>query len=80
MEPIRRSDPLPYDRAFVIQLGRDADPDAGAVVGRAEHIATGRRLRFRSWDELLAFVVACAAGVEPDLPDAPVQRPGRPPD
>lgn len=63
MEPTRRSDPLPYDRAFVVQLGSDAD--AGAVVGRAEHIATGRSLRFRSWDELLAFVVSCAAGQDP---------------
>lgn len=60
MEPHRHAAPLPYDRAFVIQLGRDADPGAGAVVGRAEHLASGRSLRFASWDELLAFVAACA--------------------
>lgn len=60
MEPDRRAVPLPYDRAFVVQLGRDADPGGGAVVGRAEHLASGRTLRFASWDELLAFVTACA--------------------
>jgi hypothetical protein len=66
MEPRSRPDPLPYDRSFVVQLGRDADPGAGTIAGRAEHIATGRSLRFRSWEELLAFVAACAAGAEPD--------------
>ena len=66
MEPRSRPDPLPYDRSFVVQLGRDADPVAGTIAGRAEHIATGRSLRFRSWEELLAFVAACAAGAEPD--------------
>ena len=63
MEPHRFVDPLPYDRAFVVQLGRDADPDGGAIIGRAEHIASGRSLRFGSWDELLAFVADCAAEV-----------------
>ena len=66
MEPRSRPDPLPYDRSFVVQLGRDADPEAGTFAGRAEHIATGRSPRFRSWEELLAFVAACAAGAEPD--------------
>lgn len=65
MEPRTRPDSLPYDRSFVIQLGRDADPVAGTIAGRAEHIASGRSLRFRSWDELLAFVASCAAGTEP---------------
>jgi hypothetical protein len=66
MEPRRFADPLPYDRAFVVQLGRDADPGGGAIIGRAEHIASGRSLRFGSWDELLAFVADCAAEVTQD--------------
>jgi hypothetical protein len=74
MEPIRRIDPLPHDRAFVVQLGRDADPEGGAVVGRAEHIATGRSLRFRSWDELLDFLAACAAA-QPADPRPPGRGP-----
>ena len=65
MEPHSRPDPLPYDRSFVVQLGRDADPVAGTIAGRAEHIASGRSLRFRSWEELLTFVAACAAGGDP---------------
>jgi hypothetical protein len=66
METHSRLDPLPYDRAFVVQLGRDTDPGTGVIAGRAEHIASGRSLRFESWDELLAFVAACAARSEPD--------------
>jgi len=62
METRSRTHPLPYDRAFVIQLGRDADPGGGAVAGRAEHIASGRSVRFRSWDELIAFAASCSSG------------------
>ena len=49
-------DPFPYDRAFVVQFGSEADVGGGPVVGRAEHIASGRSKRFRSLDELVAEV------------------------
>lgn len=64
MDSGARIDPLPYDRAFVVQLGSEADVGGGPVVGRAEHLASGKSLRFRSWDELLAFVAACARAPE----------------
>ena len=53
-------DPLPYDRAFVVQFGSEANVAAGAVVGRAEHVASGRSARFGSLEELVAFMAACA--------------------
>lgn len=56
-------DPLPYDRAFVVQFGSEADVGAGPVVGRAEHIASGRSARFGSLEELVAFMAACAAAL-----------------
>jgi len=55
-------DPFPYDRAFVIQFGSEADVGGGPVVGRAEHVASGRSKRFRSLDELIAFIAACSDG------------------
>jgi hypothetical protein len=60
MERSGRIDSLPYERAFVVQFGVDADVAAGPVVGRAEHLASGRSARFASWEELLRFVASCA--------------------
>lgn len=61
MDDDGRIGPLPYDRAFVIQLGSQADVGGGPVVGRAEHIASGRSRRFASLDELLAFLASCSS-------------------
>ncbi len=48
--------PLPADRAFVVQLRAQADPDGDLFVGRAEHIASGTAERFGSIEELMAFI------------------------
>jgi len=61
MDEDARIGPLPYDRAFVVQLGSMADVGGGPVVGRAEHLATGRSRRFASLAELLEFLAACSA-------------------
>jgi hypothetical protein len=37
---------LPTERAFVVQLTRGTGPGLEPFVGRVEHIASGRRLRF----------------------------------
>jgi len=52
---------LPIDRAFVLQLADDADVGAGQVVGRAEHVVSGRTVHFATLDDLLAFVAGVIA-------------------
>ena len=43
-------------RAFVLHLDVDADPGAGVLRGRAEHVVSGRAGHFASLPELLAFL------------------------
>jgi hypothetical protein len=61
--PGRTDDPaaLPYERAFVVQFGAETDVRLGTVKGRVEHLRTGRRSRFASVDELLAWIKATLA-------------------
>jgi hypothetical protein len=43
-------------RAFVLQLGPDSQPRHRLFAGVIEEVDTGRELRFRSTEELLAFL------------------------
>jgi hypothetical protein len=43
----------PNTRNYVLKLHRDAQPQAGGLRGRLEHIATGRQVEFRNATELL---------------------------
>lgn len=45
-----------YKGAFVIQFQPETDLEIGRCQGRVEHIASYKAVRFRSLDELLAFV------------------------
>ena len=45
-----------YKWAFVIQFQPETDLEAGRCLGRVEHITSYKSVRFRSLDELLAFV------------------------
>ena len=45
-------------RAFVLQLGPDSEPHE-RFEGWIEEVDTGRELRFRSTEELLAFLTEC---------------------
>jgi hypothetical protein len=45
-----------YKRAFVIQFQPETDFETGLCHGRVEHIASYNAMRFRSLEELLAFV------------------------
>ena len=45
-EPVSEAPELPTDLAFVLQLSRDSGRSAESFIGRVEHLATGRRLRF----------------------------------
>ena len=51
-----RSD-WPHERAFVLQLGPQADPAGGRIEGRIEHIDSLRAARFTSLVELVAFLI-----------------------
>ena len=53
---------LPYAKAFVVQFSAETDGRRGTVTGRIEHLQTGRRSRFVSTDELLAWIMAMLAG------------------
>jgi len=60
-------------RAFVVQLGPDTQPRLHHYDGWIEEVDTGRELRFRSTEELLAFLAECfeRSGRGPRNPDAP---------
>ena len=53
--------PLPPERAFVVQLRLQADPQGELFVGRVEHIASGEFVRFGSATELVAFMAKVAS-------------------
>jgi hypothetical protein len=46
--------------AFVLQLGPETRAAERQFTGRIEEVDTGREVRFRSTDELLAFLAECA--------------------
>ena len=48
---------LPTDRAFVLQLSRESAGTSDSFIGRVEHLASGRRLRFNGLAELQAAVI-----------------------
>jgi hypothetical protein len=58
---------LPYAKSFVVQFSADTDLRLGITTGRVEHLQTGRRSRFASADELLAWITAMLAVA--DSPD-----------
>jgi hypothetical protein len=45
--------------AFVLRLGPETKPSEGRFGGWIEEVDTGRELRFRSAEELLAFLGLC---------------------
>jgi hypothetical protein len=49
--------------AFVIQFRETTDIEAGRLDGKVEHIASYRAARFRSMDELLAFMARVLAEI-----------------
>jgi hypothetical protein len=48
---------LPTDRAFVLQLSRETGPTLEPFAGRVEHLATGRRTRFATFEEFRAAMI-----------------------
>ena len=48
---------FPANRAFVVQLHADAQPEKGQFCGRVEHIVSYQSTHFASVEELTAFMV-----------------------
>lgn len=47
---------LPVGSAFVLHFESETDPIAGRFVGRVEHVASGRSMRFAATEEAFAFI------------------------
>jgi len=52
--------------AFVLTVGDGTEPAVLSFAGWIEHVATGQERRFRSTDELLAFLADCISQVQAD--------------
>ena len=55
--PVAAEVQLPPERAFLLQLTDGATPSSGDFAGRLEHLSSGTRLRFATWDAFQAAVV-----------------------
>jgi hypothetical protein len=55
---------LPRDRVFVVELGSDADPSQGRLVGRVEHVDSGQSARFTTGEEMNEFFARVLREVE----------------
>lgn len=54
----------PQTRNFVLKLHRDAAPADGQLIGRLEHVATGKQLQFSNAAELIACLAACVISTD----------------
>ncbi len=62
--------------AYILQIGTETEAARRHFVGFIEEVDTGRELRFKSTDELLAFLAECFDKTrerEPE-PDEPVRE------
>lgn len=55
--PLSNTPELPTGRAFVLQLTRDTGPTLQPFAGRVEHLATGRRARFATFEDFQQAVI-----------------------
>jgi len=52
----KRQQRISVNRAFVIHFKDGAGAPAGGLAGTVEHVASGERSRFSSWNELKGFM------------------------
>ena len=57
---------FPANRAFVVQLHADAQPEQGQFRGRVEHIVSYQAAHFAAVEELTAFMVRVLAADNQD--------------
>ena len=60
---------LPRGRVFVIQLSPEAEPVHGSLVGRVEHVESGRSERFASIEAMNEFLTRVLREKEQELGD-----------
>ena len=56
--------PLPAQRAFLVQVHAEAEVAQGRLAGRVEHVVSGKVARFRSLEDLVAFLTEVLRAVE----------------
>ncbi len=61
---LEQSPPFAPEQAFVVQFGRETAVDTGRMAGRVEHVVSGKVARFRSLEELVAFLTEVLRTVE----------------
>ena len=59
-----------HTHAYVVKLRRDSDPARGHLVGRLEHVDSGRSSPFNSADELVAALLSDLASMQADTPES----------
>jgi hypothetical protein len=67
--------PLPAERAFVVQLHADADVTKGHIVGRAVHVVSGQAEHFDSLGSLLMFIDHVLTRLHAEPPAEPLNDP-----
>ena len=55
-QPLANPLPLSVHRAFVVEFHAEADLQAGHMIGRVEHVVSGRATVFQSQETLIAFM------------------------
>ena len=55
----------PHDQIYVLKLHSDASPRQGRILGRLDHVASGRQFHFRTGEELLACLEQVVVENEP---------------
>ena len=56
--------------SFVIKFRPDTDPAQGRLDGRIEHVASGKTIRFRSFEELVEFLQSVLTQVREEFQQA----------
>jgi hypothetical protein len=59
--PLESSTPLSPHRAFVVQFRAETDVAVGHLVGRVEHMVSGRAATFHTLEDLLGFFASILA-------------------
>jgi hypothetical protein len=52
---------FPQTLSFVLKLHRDSAPTEGRVIGRLEHLASGKQVHFNTAEELIACIASAVA-------------------
>ena len=65
-QTLAHSASLSVHRAFVVEFDAEADLQAGRVIGRVEHVVSGRATLFQSHEILLAFMAQVLGQVRGD--------------